>query len=43
MCSRATLGEVKIAAREMCTNHGFKSLIVKNGDMDAEITALEQG
>lgn len=31
LCSRATLGEVKIAAREMCTNQGFKSLIVKNG------------
>jgi type I restriction enzyme S subunit len=27
LCSRATIGEVKIAACEVCTNQGFKSLI----------------
>ena len=27
LCSRATLGEVKIAAGAVCTNQGFKSLI----------------
>lgn len=31
LCSRATIGEVKIAATQMCTNQGFKSLICKNG------------
>ena len=31
LCSRATIGELKIAAREVCTNQGFKSLIVKRG------------
>ena len=27
LCTRATIGEVKIAATEICTNQGFKSLI----------------
>jgi type I restriction enzyme S subunit len=27
LCSRATIGEVKIASDNMCTNQGFKSLI----------------
>jgi type I restriction enzyme S subunit len=27
LCSRATIGEIKIAATEICTNQGFKSLI----------------
>ena len=27
LCSRATIGEVKIAVDEICTNQGFKSLI----------------
>jgi len=27
LCSRATIGDVKIAASEICTNQGFKSLI----------------
>ena len=27
LCSRATIGEVKIAATEICTNQGFKSLV----------------
>lgn len=27
LCSRATIGEVKIAGDEICTNQGFKSLI----------------
>ncbi|MEQ1534175.1 MAG: hypothetical protein HOP04_15575 [Methylophilaceae bacterium] len=27
LCSRATIGEVKIAVGEICTNQGFKSLI----------------
>ena len=31
MTSRATLGEVKIAADEVCTNQGFKSLVPFNG------------
>ena len=31
LCSRATVGEVRIASREMCTNQGFKSLIAKPG------------
>lgn len=30
MCSRATIGEVKIADDEICTNQGFKSLICSN-------------
>ncbi|MCD4652529.1 restriction endonuclease subunit S [bacterium] len=29
MTSRATLGEIKISETEVCTNQGFKSLIVK--------------
>jgi type I restriction enzyme S subunit len=31
MTSRATLGEIKVAAVECCTNQGFKSLVVKEG------------
>ncbi len=31
LCTRATIGEVKIAAREVCTNQGFKSLVVQKG------------
>jgi type I restriction enzyme, S subunit len=33
LCTRATLGEVKIAGRPICTNQGFKSLIC-NSDID---------
>lgn len=32
LCSRATIGEVKISLSEICTNQGFKSLICKNVD-----------
>ncbi len=28
LCSRATIGEVRIAGKDMCTNQGFKSLVV---------------
>lgn len=28
LCSRATMGEVRIAGKEICTNQGFKSLVV---------------
>ena len=31
MCSRATIGEIKIAASPVCTNQGFKSLVCKDG------------
>jgi type I restriction enzyme S subunit len=31
LCSRATIGELKIAACDICTNQGFKSLIVNEG------------
>ena len=31
LCSRATIGEVKIAASSICTNQGFKSLVCKDG------------
>jgi type I restriction enzyme S subunit len=31
LCSRATIGEVRIAAKEVCTNQGFKSLVVDEG------------
>jgi len=31
LCSRATIGEVRIAACEICTNQGFKSLVCKSG------------
>ena len=31
LCSRATIGEIKIAASLVCTNQGFKSLVCKNG------------
>lgn len=27
LCSRATIGEVRIAGNEICTNQGFKSLV----------------
>lgn len=29
LCSRATIGELKIASEKICTNQGFKSLICK--------------
>lgn len=35
LCSRATIGEVKIATREICTNQGFKSLVC-NSKVDNE-------
>ena len=31
LCSRATIGEVRIAGCEICTNQGFKSLVCKPG------------
>ncbi|MHB1142836.1 MAG: restriction endonuclease subunit S [Sulfuricaulis sp.] len=31
LCSRATIGEVKIATTEICTNQGFKSLVRRSG------------
>jgi type I restriction enzyme, S subunit len=31
LCSRATIGELKIAGRQVCTNQGFKSLICPPG------------
>ena len=31
LCSRATIGEVMIAATEICTNQGFKSLVCQAG------------
>lgn len=31
LCSRATIGEVKIAGMEVCTNQGLKSLVATNG------------
>ena len=31
LCSRATIGEVKIATSPICTNQGFKSLVCKDG------------
>ena len=31
LCSRATIGEMAIADSEMCTNQGFKNLVVKQG------------
>lgn len=31
LCSRATIGEMAIAGNEMCTNQGFKNLVVKHG------------
>jgi len=31
LCSRATIGEIRIAACEICTNQGFKSLVCKQG------------
>jgi len=35
LCTRATIGEVKIAATEICTNQGFKSLVCRQ-DMSNE-------
>jgi len=34
--SRAPIGYVAIAGKELCTNQGFKSLIPKNGLADSE-------
>ena len=31
LCSRATIGEIKIAAWPVCTNQGFKSLVCRDG------------
>ena len=31
LCSRATIGEIKIAASPVCTNQGFKSLVCRDG------------
>lgn len=31
LCSRATIGELKIAVSEVCTNQGFKSLLCRDG------------
>lgn len=31
LCSRATIGEIRIAGCEVCTNQGFRSLICKEG------------
>ena len=31
LCSRATIGEVKIAGVPVCTNQGFKSLVCRSG------------
>ena len=31
LCSRATIGEVRIAAIDICTNQGFKSLVARPG------------
>ncbi len=31
LCSRATIGEIRIAATKVCTNQGFKSLVCKHG------------
>ena len=31
LCSRATIGELKIAAEPVCTNQGFKSLVCRPG------------
>jgi len=31
LCSRATIGEVRISGSEICTNQGFKSLMCKPG------------
>lgn len=30
LCSRATIGEIKVAGLRMCTNQGFKSLVCKD-------------
>ena len=35
LCSRATIGEVRIAGAEVCTNQGFKSLVCRP-DVDGE-------
>ena len=31
LCSRATIGEIRISAKEICTNQGFKPLVCKGG------------
>ena len=31
LCSRATIGEVRVAAVPVCTNQGFKSLVCRDG------------
>ena len=31
LCSRATIGEIRIASFPVCTNQGFKSLVCKEG------------
>ena len=31
LCTRATMGEIKIAAMPVCTNQGFKPLVCKDG------------
>lgn len=31
MCSRATIGEIRIAGCQVCTNQGFKSLVCREG------------
>jgi len=31
LCSRATVGELRIAGSQVCTNQGFKSLVCKDG------------
>ena len=31
LCTRATIGEIKIATSPVCTNQGFKSLVCKDG------------
>lgn len=31
LCSRATIGEVRVAAVDMCTNQGIKALVCDNG------------
>ena len=31
LCSRATIGEVKVTTSPVCTNQGFKSLVCKSG------------
>ena len=46
LCTRATLGEVKIATTEVCTNQGFKSLVchsnVSNDFMYYKLLTMKQ-